>query len=295
VASEIPIQETSKMPDVNHKMASLCFFLKPLILSFALALFLFGLIFVSGSAQVFPGVNFSFISSFLIFISFFSSFLAMLSVYFFVVQSLDIKNEASNNSFQILYIKLFGLLAIFLSYLAWFFLIQKEFVPPSSLERDVVVDLFKNMNPLVSLVPILGSVAFGSSLLWNRKISKHLVTLDDARLIENNQLVLVESRDMVDNTQDEKIQFKFISKKKLDANFYNNDRFIKDCIEIELKGKFDEDWLNYQEDGQPLRLAMLDGNYGFYIYVKKEAADLRKWKLKVNLKDGGKPLESCEF
>lgn len=185
------IQSDSDIPKTNLQQKVVLVDI-PLFRSIGTTIILILVLWVSNSVKIFPAIVFSTVSLIAIAItSFFSTwtvFLIMKEQK--ITKTDDLKKgnlaDSPNENLTILQIKILGILALFVGYIAWFTLIQNEFAPPDVRERDVAVVAFRKTGPAVWFSPLLGSIGFATSLLWTIKRTRNINTDLPVNLVSDN-------------------------------------------------------------------------------------------------------------
>lgn len=310
------IQSNSDIPKTNlQQKVDL-----PIFRSIGTTIILILVLWVSSSIKFFPAIVFSTVSLIAIAItSFFSTwtvFLIMKEQKISKIEDLKKSNLADsaieNNT--ILQIKILGLLALFVGYIAWFTLIQNEFAPPDALERDVAVVAFRKTGPAVWFSPLLGSIGFAASLLWTIRKTRNIKTVppvyegvgngnnDQNSPIINKQfspIVNISNIKPIQNSVSNgivQIQFKFN-----DKNSYSKIK-LNPVVKVESYSRLSRTWKVLTDPKLSWRIELNDNDFSFSAYSEVLSSEIRKLRctldltsLNDSLKIELDPIDGVEF
>jgi hypothetical protein len=288
------IQSNSDIPKTNlqQKVALVDF---PLFCSIGTTIILILVLWVSNSIKIFPAIAFSTVSLIAIAItSFFSTWTIFLILKFQrSTRTDDLKKGnlaySSNENLTILQIKILGLLALFVGYIAWFTLIQNEFAPPDAIERDVAVVAFRKTGPAVWFSPLLGSIGFAASLLWSirrtRNIETDLPVYEDVgNSNSNNQVNLLNVnisniKPIQNSKSNENVQVLF---KFHDKISYSKIK-LSPVIKIESYSRLSTTWKVLAEPKPSWRVELNDKDFSFSAYSEVPISETRKLRCTLDL------------
>ncbi|MEI7488775.1 MAG: hypothetical protein WCJ72_15480 [Chryseobacterium sp.] len=300
------IQSNSDIPKTNLQQKVALVDL-PIFRSIGTTIILILVLWVSNSVKIFPAIVFSTVSLIAIAItSFFSTWTVFLIMKEQKITKTDHLNKDNlSDNFTILQIKILGLLALFVGYIAWFTLIQNEFAPPDAMERDVAVVAFRKTGPAVWFSPLLGSIGFAASLLWSTRKIRNIVTdlpsnpdSGGAReqilpIVNISNIKPIRNSEKNENVQ---IQFKFN-----DKSFVSKIKINPDIIKVEFSNPMENDAFEKLMTQIAWRIINEPQN-AFSAYATIEHDDARKLRctldltsLNDSLKIELNPIDGVEF
>lgn len=244
------IQSNSDIPKTNLQQKVVLVDI-PLFRSIGTTIILILVLWVSNSIKIFPAIAFSTVSLIAIAItSFFSTWTVFLILKFQrSTRTDDLKKsnlaDSSNENLTILQIKILGLLALFVGYIAWFTLIQNEFAPPDSIERDVAVVAFRKTGLAVWFSPLLGSIGFATSLLWTIRRTRNIYTDLPVNLVSDNakeQILpivnIINIKPIRNSVSNENVQIQF---KFNDKSSFSKIKINPEIIKVEFSNPMEND------------------------------------------------------